>query len=137
MNRRKILLSLLAFCVLLLVGACQTGPGITRADLIGTWDRPDDSITFYDDGTYRVGTPFSDVDEITADSGQFQLEGSLLTYKTNDDSAYCAGQEGSYEVEMVAQDELLLTLREDDCLVRSHSTMNPPSGQHEWKRRSP
>jgi len=137
MNAKKILQSLLAFCVLLLAGACQTDPGITRADLIGTWDRPDDSITYNDDGTYRVGVPSGGVDIITAQVGQFRLEGRLLTFKTSDDSAFCAGLDGSYEVEMVERDELLLTLREDDCLVRSHRTMNPPSGQREYHRRSP
>ena len=137
MNRRKILLSLLAFCVLLLAGACQTDPGITRADLIGTWDRPDDSITYNDDGTYRVGVPFGGVDKITAQVGQFRLEGRLLTFKTSDDSAFCAGLDGSYEVEMVEQDELLLTLREDDCLERSIIVMKPASGQRELHCRSP
>ena len=105
--------------------------------MIGTWDRVDDSTTYNDDGTYRVGTPFSGKDEITADFGQFQLEGSLLTFESDDGSAYCPGQDGTYEVEMITQDEFLLILREDDCFDRSIIITNPSSGQPEWNRRSP
>ena len=105
--------------------------------MIGTWERPVDILVLNDDGTFRIGVPVGGVDELSYERGQFRFEDRLLTFITGDDSVYCSGQTGSYEVELTEQDELLLTLHEDDCSVRRRHFTKPSSGQLEWNRRSP
>jgi hypothetical protein len=50
---------------------------------------------------------------------EFRLEGTSLTFITSDESALCAGQTGSYQVELTEQGQLQFELEEDPCQERA------------------
>ena len=107
-----------AAALLVAVAACTTPSPITFEELIGTWGvlielDPSEpfvgglllgsvgqkaTVQFNEDGTYRF-PQWGYVDRRVLDQGQFTLEGTLLTFISNEDSRMCAaGQRGSYRV---------------------------------------
>jgi hypothetical protein len=68
--------------------------------LIGTWQNVDDEqyLRLNEDGTYTVSSYIAGLEDYPFEAGQFQLEGRSFTLITSDESRFCRGQQGSYEV---------------------------------------
>jgi len=58
-------------------------------------------------------------------AGQFRLEGTSLTFAPSDESPLCAGQTGSYQVELTEEGQLQLVLEEEQCEGRSGLPAGP------------
>ena len=106
----------------LLLSGCTPKPAIITVDnLYGTW-QPDGAASvhqFNDDGTYKTFSNKFVLEDDPIESGQFQLEGILLTLTSSDESRVCTGNKsGIYEVEMTEAGQLQFTSIEDECLDR-------------------
>ena len=100
---------------------------VTSEDLIGTWQVTQlDYRQFHEDGSFQVALSVANMENSTVDQGEFTLEGTILVFISNADSAACEeGQRGSYEVEVVesgssGEDRLNLTHVEDECTRRGN-----------------
>lgn len=100
---------------------------ITVEDLIGTWYQASGwggktSATYYiefgADGTFRAAPTLSQLETMPDGVGPYQLEGALLTLMPGEGHK-CAGQTGSYEVELTEKGWLRFTVREDPCQSRA------------------
>ena len=85
-------------------------------------------VDFNDDGTFGVG--YTPQQAMAMDPffewGTWSIEEGLLTFTTTQDSKYCSGVIGTYEVEITDDgDEVLVALIEDSCDERSEDF---PSG---------
>ncbi len=98
-------------------------PSLMLEDLTGTWHLPTmtgSSVAAYlqlnKDGTFRFALSQHDFENQPDDVGQFRLEGTLITFTSDEDSRTCAGQSsGTYEVELTGEDQLNFQLREEVC----------------------
>lgn len=93
-------------------------------DIIGIWQLGSGDFAvffqFDEDSTYQTAQRVvTNLQDSPQQFGQFTLETGLLTFVTNDESPYCAGQSGTYEVQLLEQDQISLFLREDPCTIRS------------------
>ena len=64
--------------------------------------------------------------------GPHHLEGTLLTFETDEESNFCRGQTATYEVELSEQEELAFTLVDDPCGERKGRFIGET-----WERYSP
>jgi hypothetical protein len=97
--------------------------GVWYISLFGTY------LELNEDGTYGFADTQQLLEEAPFDAGQFQLEGTLLTFITNDESEFCTGQTGSYEIEVTEEDQLEFVLEEDPCLERR---LGLPADHWDW-----
>ncbi len=122
----------LALLFALLASACGGGEeeGVTVEEFTGTWFQSSSGVysQFNEDGTFRVALSVADLEDDPADLGQFRLEGTLVTFTTSDDSPNCAGQSGSYQVELTEEGHLRFVLEEDPCGLRASPSLGLPSG---------
>jgi hypothetical protein len=130
----KSLVALVAVIVSLGLAACagsQPASGITVRNLTGVWYMASRDLYFQlnQDGTYSFGDSQQLLEEAPFDAGQYQFEGTSLTFVTNDDSWLCSGKTGSYEVELTEEGQLRFVLQEDQCGERGSGI---PSGP--WDR---
>ena len=105
--------------------------GITVEDFTGTWFLSSAGlyVQFNEDGTFRAASSVADLEDEPFDLGQFRLEGTLFTFTTSDESPLCAGQSGSYQVELTEEGELQFALEEDpNCGPRASLTSGIASG---------
>ena len=137
---KRIIITLLFFGFVFLT-ACSTlasSPTVTSEpslatsieDVIGTWQLGSGPrslfFQFNADGTYRMAqAAVSNLDDNPLHLGQFGLRDGLLTFTSSDDSPICAGQSGTYEVHLLEQGQIGLSLREDECGVRSGPNLSP------------
>ena len=93
---------------------------ITLEDLVGIWQNVDDKqyLQLNEDGTYRVSSYIAGLEEYPFEVGQFRLEGGSFTLITGDESHFCRGQHGSYQVELTGQGQFHFELQEDACQIR-------------------
>ena len=134
MNRQPgIAKAIVLWFALSLLAGCQSVPAIEGEDLIGIWvSRVGGAyIQFNADGTFNVA---STVDGLTSqghDYGDFRLEGTALMLITDEESPFCAGQTGHYQVEISEEGKIETTLVDDPCSDRSTSlrsgTLSPYS----------
>lgn len=113
-------------CLMLFGVACGDTDGITTKDITGTWRalEPSSYVQFYSDGTYRIAYSIKEFEENPIEQGQFIVEGTWLTYITNDDSIACTtGQRGIYEMERTEEGTIRTMLQEDECLRRRTQTV--------------
>ena len=129
--------ALMALGLLLLSGCATRAPSPTETpvpaplaasadDVIGVWQEgdPDGSysnfLQFGEDGTYRVSSgSLTNLEDGPQELGRFTLEGGLVTFVASDESLFCAGQSGTYEVRLLEQGRLSFSLREDPCSLRA------------------
>ena len=102
----------------------------SKDDVIGTWQLGSGPrsifFQFKADGTYRMAQATADnLNDNPLHLGQFVLEGGLLTFTSSDDSPICAGQSGTYEVRLLEQGQIGLSLIEDECSIRSGPNLSP------------
>jgi hypothetical protein len=93
-------------------------------DIIGVWKLGSGDFAvffqFSEDGTYQTAQRVvNNLHDSPQQMGQFTLEAGLLTLVTSEESPYCAGQSGTYEVRLLDQDQISLLHREDPCTIRS------------------
>jgi hypothetical protein len=116
-------------------GGSQPAPSIGGVDITGVWKRSGAIfLQLNEDGTYAfadVGPDF--LEKAPFDAGTFRLEGTMLTFITSDESALCAGQSGSYQVELTEEGQLQFELQEDACDSRAEGIPIPLS----WERVEP
>ena len=130
---RKLSLLLAAvFLPLLLASACGGGEeeGITVEDFTGRWVQSSSAVwvQFNEDGTFRAALSVADLEQRPIDLGEFRLEGTLFTFASSDESRDCAGQSGTYQVELTEEGHLQFVLEEDPCGIRASPTSGAPSG---------
>jgi hypothetical protein len=108
-------------------------PGITVEDLSGIWHgagpTADGYLQLNPDGTYRRA--FVVALTLPYEIGEYRLEGTLLTFIPSNQSHDCAGQSGSYQVQLTEPDQLQTALQDDPCQGRANSTRGP------WERVAP
>ena len=116
----------------LLASACggDGEEGITIEDFTWRWVQLSTGVynQFNEDGTFRAALSVADLEQRPIDLGEFRLEGTLFTFASSDESRDCAGQSGTYQVELTEEGHLRFTLEEDPCRLRASSTMGAPSG---------
>ena len=93
-------------------------------DIIGIWKLGSGDFTvffqFDEDGTYRTAQRVvTNLQDNPQQLGQFSLKEGLLTLVASDESPYCAGQSGTFELQLLEQGQISLFLREDPCTIRS------------------
>ena len=101
----------------------QPAPSIGGVDLTGVWKRSSGTEAYLqlnEDGAYSFARAQQELEEAPLEGGQFRLEGTSLTFITNSESEYCAGQTGSYQVELTEQGQLEFVIQEDPCWDRRH-----------------
>ena len=126
---------------LLLLSACATStppPTATPAptetptpvlatsvdDIIGIWQfGSGDTAIFHQfdkDGTYRTAQRVvTNLQDSPQQLGEFTLEGGSLILVASDESPACAGQSGTYEVQLLEGGRISFVLLEDQCATRS------------------
>ena len=116
------------------LASCQTAPSVTVEDLSGIWQRDGAALVLQlnEDGSLRIAGSIYLLEDSPMDVGQFQLEGTLFTITTSEESRYCKGQTGTYEVELTEEGKLQFTLNEDECYDRGPILTHAP-----WSRISP
>ncbi len=107
---------LVTMLVTLLASACTSA--INVEDLIGIWTLGGNYHQFNEDGTYVTAASADELASQPLEYGEFRLEGTTLTFITNEESGWCAGNTGNYEVEIAAEDRIEITLVEDSCSER-------------------
>jgi hypothetical protein len=139
--KMKTTLTTFAILGLLLLSGCDTfapSPTATAAptetpapilatsadDIIGMWQfgSGDNAIfhQFDEDGTYRTAQRvLTNLQGSPQQLGEFTLEAGLLTLVTSDESPACAGQSGTYEVQLLEGGRISFILLEDQCTTRS------------------
>ena len=119
---------------LVVLAACQTAPSVTVEDLSGIWQLDGSAriLQLNEDGTFRIASSMYLLEDSPSDVGQFQLEGTLFTLTTSEESRFCPGKTGTYEVELTEEGKLQFTLNEDECRKRSQFHPIAP-----WSRFSP
>jgi hypothetical protein len=137
MKSKAKILVVLAVTVSLGLAACagsQPAPSLGGVELTGVW-KQDEGPAFLQltkDGTYAVAIMGPDfLEKAPMEIGEFRLEETSLTFITSSESAYCAGQTGSYQVELTEQGQLQFELEEDACRYRAND--QPGS----WSRYEP
>jgi hypothetical protein len=105
-------------------------------DILGYWQIGSGDVAvffqFDESGDFRSAQRLvSNLQESPQQTGQFSLEGGILTISTSDESPYCAAQEGTYEVHLLEQGQISFSMIEDQCLIRNdywmRSTLSPIS----------
>ncbi len=98
-------------------------PSITVDDLIGIWrtsGRTESAhYQFNEDGTYRRAGAVQWLETAPLEVGQFQLEGTVISFLTTSRNGNCPGQGGSYQIELTEPDLFQLVLQEDECQNRA------------------
>jgi hypothetical protein len=102
-------------------------PGISVEDLTGVWHitSPWLYLLLNENGTFILTDVSNWRKPYPSYEGQFRLEGTLLTFIPSDESALCAGQTGSYQVELTEEGQLQLVLEEEQCEGRSGLPAGP------------
>lgn len=96
--------------------------------IVGTWswDTSSTYFQFKEDGTYRYHLYLDKLEQEPADVGQYQVEGTVLTFISGDESRVCkAGNRGSYEITITQEGKLELVLQQDECGTRRAPSRNP------------
>jgi hypothetical protein len=110
-------------------------PGITIEDLSGIWRAVDPTADGYIqlnlDGTYHRATALPYLDTSPLETGEFRIEGNLLTFITSNQSRSCAGQSGSHLVQLTGSDQIQMTPQDDPCQVRANRSRG------HWERVAP
>jgi len=107
---------------------------ITTEDLVGVWKQPNHRyyMQFKQDGTYRVASAIENLEPQPRFFGRFQLEGTLLSFITSDESRKgkslneCPTQTGHYYLKLTEEGQLQLTLHEDPCFGRRLTITREP-----------
>lgn len=126
---RRSLAVLLIALMAAAVSSCSTDES-QQDQLVGMWKTNGwgTYVALNDDGTYGKGS--TPVQAIAMDPfferGTWTIEEGLLTFTASEDSKYCSGVIGAFEVEITDDgDEVLVTLIEDSCDERAEDF---PSG---------
>jgi hypothetical protein len=119
---KKTMVVLVSMLVTILVSACASTND--TEDLIGIWIHGGSYYQFNEDGTYDVAGTADDLTSEPYEYGNFGLEGTTLTFNTDEESGFCAGTTGSYEVEIAEEDRIKITVVDDSCSERARFQAN-------------
>ena len=128
-TKTKMLVALVVVVSLgLVIAACGGSrsahtPGVTVEDLTGLWQQEktfmgQPYLQLNEDQTYRFATAVHSLETAPFEVGQYQLEGTSLTFIASNESFGCKGLRGSYEVELTEEGQLQFVLQEDACGMR-------------------
>ena len=125
MNRlRGIAVALVLGFSLILLAGCQPASAINVKDLIGIWTHGGSYYQFNEEGTYVTAASADALTSQPIEYGDFRLEGTTLTFITDEESGFCAGKTGSYEVEIAEEGRIEITVVEDSCSERARFQRN-------------
>jgi hypothetical protein len=137
MRSRAKSLVVLVVMVSLGLAACadsQPAPSIGGVDITDIWkqDEGPEVLQLNEDGTFAAAPMNPDfLEKAPTDIGEFRLEGTSFTFITSDESAFCAGQTGRYQVGLTEQGQLEFELEEDPCYERANGYLGT------WSRYEP
>ena len=111
-----------------LLAACQPPTTLTSDDLVGIWTTDYGHFTEYrEDGTFRNADYLEGLEARVIEKGKYQLQGTRLTLQNAEDSVYCPGAEGSYQIQITKDGEMIYELEADECATRRiHITTEGP-----------
>ncbi len=125
MNRLpRIAKALVLWFALNLLAGCQPASAINAEDLIGIWTHSGDYNQFNEDGTYVVAASVDLLTSRPTEYGDYRLEGTTLILISDEESTFCAGKTGSYEVEIAEEGRIEITVVEDSCSERARFLRN-------------
>ena len=110
------------------IQAAMAPPPLEQA-IVGTWswDTAATYFQFNEDGTYRYHLCLNKLEQEPADIGQYQVEGTVLTFISGDETRVCkAGDHGSYEITITEEGKLQLVLQEDGCSAARRAPNRDP-----------
>jgi hypothetical protein len=110
------------------IQAAMAPPPLEQA-IVGTWswDTASTYFQFNEDGTYRYHLCLNKLEQEPADIGQYQVEGTVLTFISGDETRVCkAGDHGSYEITITEEGKLQLVLQEDGCSTARRAPSRDP-----------
>ena len=85
------------------------------------------AISKYSNGnSNKVELTKQELEEAPFDAGQYRLEGTTLTFVTDDESEYCTGATGSYVIILTEESQIEFTHDEDPCWERRMGLMAEP-----------
>jgi hypothetical protein len=142
--RTKTFFSLLWIFILVALISCQSASINLEEYLIGLWQQDGSRVVcqFNGDGTFRCADKDL-LEERPFDVGKYQLEGTVLTFISSEESRYCPGKSGAYELELTEEQRLLFTqINTDECSTRSRNMFSGgsrggKSTDYPWSRISP
>ena len=111
--------------IVALLAACQPPTFLKSDDLVGIWTTDYGSVTEYrEDGTFRTADTIERLETEVFTKGQYQLQGTRLTLQNAKDSVTCPGAEGSYQIQITKDGELIYELEADECVKRRAKLSN-------------
>jgi hypothetical protein len=118
--------------VLIALVGCQAQSAMAPSPeaIVGTWswDTASTYFQFNQDGTYRYHLYLDKLEQQPGDIGQYQVEGTTLTFISGDETRVCKpGDRGSYEIAITQEGKLQFVLQEDECSVRRAPSRDPQS----------
>jgi hypothetical protein len=129
-SKAKILVALAAIVLLGLAACAGLQPASSSAveDLTGVWyiARFDTYLQINEDGSFGFADSQQELESAPFDAGQYRLEGTTLTFMTDDESEYCSGATGSYEITVTEESQIEFTHKEYPCWERRMGLMAEP-----------
>ena len=130
MSKAKTLVFLAAIVSLGLAACADLQPASSSAvdDLVGVWYIAmwETYLQINEDGRFSFADSQQELEAAPFDAGEYRLEGTTLTFITNNESLYCKGQTGSYEIELAKESQLEFVLKEDPCHERARGLPAAP-----------
>ena len=116
-HKAWLLPAIILFLLMITITACQSAG--EEGGLVGVWNDGYTFIEFNKDGTWGTAGMY---ESITSDSpisyGTYQFDDSQLTFVTDEESNFCPGGSGTYEIEFTDQGELIFTPLDEECSGR-------------------
>ena len=130
----KLVASSTAIALFLLAGCAESGPKLASSaeDIPGTWHSTTDSreVQFNEDGTLIIGPA-----TVNPTPAEFRFEGTrlfLVGIAPGDACVLEGAETGIYEVELLENGNLKLTVIEDECAIRV-SSITGALIEREWE----
>lgn len=132
MRKSGFVVILLCISAITLITACQPTESIAAEDLHGVWRITDFGpfLFFNEDGTFL--SAWKDDGKEPVIFGQYQLDGTTVTYFLDDDSPNCPGVTNICQVEFNEDGKLQETVIESEC-----TEVFDPGDIFIWVRHSP
>ena len=97
-------------------------------DVLGLWQLGSGDFAIFfqfdEDGTYRTAQRVvTNLQDSPQQLGQFTLEDGLLTLIPSEESPYCAGESGTYDVHLLEGGRISFLQHEDPCTIRTEYWM--------------
>jgi hypothetical protein len=90
----------------------------SHKDLAGLWRSSRRSLQLNDDGTFQTASAAADLQAQPDDQGRVEVQGTQVKFASNEKSASCPGQAGTYKLSIGDSGQLFLSQVTDPCAKR-------------------